>query len=71
MALPTSHSQDQSDDVPTVQETIRGYAVDLKSQLDRLPEDVNVVKAIVEGLFTENIVDDREYGCRIPIVCPN
>lgn len=48
------------DNVPTVKETIHKYLIDLKSQLDRLPEDAEVVKGIIDGLFTENVVDDRE-----------
>ena len=46
--------------MPTVQETIHDYLTDFKSQLDRLPEDVSVVKSLIEGFFTENIVDDRK-----------
>jgi hypothetical protein len=60
MALTNGHSNGDTDDVPSVRETIHSYIKDLKSQLDRLPEDAGVVKQIVAGLFTENILDDRE-----------
>jgi len=60
MALTNDHSNGHSDGVPTVKETIHNYITDLKSQLDRLPEDFGVVKSLVDGLFTENIVDDRK-----------
>lgn len=60
MALTNGHTNGDSDDVPTVRETIHNYINDLKSQLDRLPEDAGVVKQLIDGLFTENIVDDRK-----------
>jgi hypothetical protein len=60
MELTNSHSNDHSNGVPTVKETIHNYITDLKSQLDRLPEDVGVVKSLIDGLFTENVVDDRK-----------
>jgi hypothetical protein len=49
-----------SDGVPTVEQSVHSLITDLKSQLDRLPEDVTVVKSLVDGLFTENVVDDRK-----------
>jgi len=60
MALTNSNSNNHSNGVPTVKETIHNYVHDLKSQLDRLPEDAAVVKGLVDGLFTEDIVDDRK-----------
>jgi len=60
MALTSGPSNGHSNDVPTVKETIHSYITDIKSQLDRLPEDFGVVKSLVDGLFTENVVDDRK-----------
>ncbi|KAF2638101.1 heme peroxidase [Massarina eburnea CBS 473.64] len=59
MALTNGHSTPASD-VPTVKETIHDYIRDFKSQLDRLPQDVGVVKSLIDGLLTENVVDDRK-----------
>jgi hypothetical protein len=50
----------QSDDVPTVKETVHGFLSDIKSQLDRLPQDAKVVKSLIDGLFTENVLDERK-----------
>ncbi|PVH91026.1 heme peroxidase, partial [Periconia macrospinosa] len=50
----------QSDDVSTVQETVHGFLSDFKSQLDRLPQDAKVVKSLIDGFFTENVLDDRK-----------
>jgi hypothetical protein len=60
MELTNGHSNGDLEDVPTVRETIHNYITDLKSQLDRLPEDASVVKQLIDGLFTENIADDRK-----------
>ncbi|KAF1839413.1 heme peroxidase [Decorospora gaudefroyi] len=60
MTLTTNNTNGDANDVPTVRKTIHSYIADLKSQLDRLPEDVEVVKSLIDGLFTENIVDDRK-----------
>jgi hypothetical protein len=60
MTLTNGHTNSDTDAVPTVRETIHNYITDLKSQLDRLPEDVGVVKQLIDGLFTENIADDRQ-----------
>jgi len=59
MAL-NGHSSTHSNSVPTVRETAHKFLTDLKSQLDRLPEDAKVVKDIIDGFFTENVLDDRE-----------
>ena len=61
MALTNGHSNGDTDEVPSIRETIHNYITDFKSQFDRLPEDAAVVKQIVDGFFTENILDDREY----------
>lgn len=60
MALANSNSNGHSNGVPTVKETIHNYITDVESQLDRLPEDVAIVKSLVDGLLTENVVDDRK-----------
>jgi hypothetical protein len=44
----------------TVKQTIHNYLADFKSQVGRLPENAEVVKQLVEALFTENVLDDRE-----------
>ncbi|KAI9147362.1 heme peroxidase [Paramyrothecium foliicola] len=56
----TNRSPNDANGVPNVKDTIQKYFTDFKSQLGRLPEDIEVVKALAEGIFTENIVDDRE-----------
>jgi len=50
----------ESDDATTVKETVHGFLSDIKSQLDRLPQDAKVVRSIIGGLFTENVLDDRK-----------
>jgi hypothetical protein len=49
-----------NDESLTVKKTIHNYLADLKSQVGRLPENAEVVKQLVEALFTENVLDDRE-----------
>lgn len=60
MSLNGQELNGDSNGVPSVTETIQSYLTDAKSQLDRLPEDAGVVKSLINGLFTENILDDRE-----------
>lgn len=44
----------------TVQKTVHSYLEDLKSQVGRVPENIDVIKQILEGLLTENVLDDKE-----------
>jgi hypothetical protein len=60
MDLNPNHSPRESDTVPTVRESLHSYYTDFTSQLGRVPEDAAVVKALVDGLLTDNVVDDRE-----------
>lgn len=61
MTLTNINSHGHPNGVPTVRDTIHNYITDIISQLNRLPEDIDVVKSLVDGLFTENIFDDRKY----------
>ncbi|SMR63435.1 unnamed protein product [Zymoseptoria tritici ST99CH_3D1] len=56
-----SFTNGHSDDVPTVKQTVHNYIKDVKSQLERLPEDATVVKSFVSALLTEGVTDDRKY----------
>jgi hypothetical protein len=60
MALTNSNASNHSNGVPTVKETIHNYVHDIKSQIDRLPDDAAVVKSLIDGIFTEGVVDDRQ-----------
>jgi hypothetical protein len=53
-------SNGHHNDVPTAKQTVHGYINDIKSQLERLPENANVVKTFISALLTDGVTDDRK-----------
>lgn len=41
---------------------VNGWLQDIKSQLGRFPQDISVIKSLVEAAFSSGLVDDRKYA---------